>query len=206
MNSSLLRHPAVVAGVVVGLLAVIALNLRTFGPARRLAGHGIDRAVGHLVPPADLSQVVHDAVYGDDTGRGVALAGGGQGMGLARDPFSGASLAPRTVVTAPVKSHTPSKQRQEPLSCTAVMLGGARPLALVGGKAYGPGDRVRDQEVVAITTEGVRLRDRKGRETLLAVGPAPADSTSFHVVTRPVDRSDAGVTRLATDRPERTDR
>jgi len=206
VNSSLLRHPAVIAGVVVGLLAVAMLNLRTFGPARRLAGHGVDRAVGHLVPPSDLSAVVHAAVYGGTPGRGLAQAGGGQGLGPARDPFTGATTAPRVVTPEPPRPRASRPAPPQPLTCTAVMLGGARPLALMGGKAYSLGDRVRGHEVVAITTEGVRLRDTAGHETVLAVGPAPADSTSFHVVTRPVAPADAGVTRLATDRPERTDR
>jgi len=206
VNRSLLRHPVVIGGVVVGLLAVTVLNLRTFTPAGRLAGHGVDRAVGHLVPPSDLSDVVRDAVYGNGEGRGLAQAGNGSSPSLMRDPFSGGTVKPQVVSQAKPRPRAPRASKAAPLVCTAVMLGGQEPLALIAGKAYGPGDKVRGLEVLAINTEGVRLRQADGDETLLAVGPGLADSTSFHVVTRTHEPADAGVTRLATDRPERNQR
>ncbi|MEZ4387275.1 MAG: hypothetical protein R3D98_06790 [Candidatus Krumholzibacteriia bacterium] len=210
MNRSPLRHPVVVGGVVLGLLAVTVLNVRTFLPDGRLLRRGASSEAGYLIPPPDLADVVRDAVYGEG---GRTRAAGGRAAdepGLLRDPFSGGTLQPDQVVTpTPTQTATPRPRRKpgpDPLVCTAVMLGGQQPLALIGGQAYRPGERVRGHEVLSIGTDGVRLRRPDGGELDLTVGPARADSTGFHVVTGSRIEAGTGDTRLAADPGERNER
>ncbi len=205
MNRSLLRHPVIIGGVVVGLLAVTVLNLRTFLPGG--AGHQrANSALGYLVPPADLADVVRDAQAGETAHSGLATAGTGDIPGLARDPFSGGTVRPETPRPRRASATPRPARKPDPLVCTAVMLGGLQPLALIGGQAYRPGEEVRGNEVLTIDTDGVRLRRPDGKELLLAVGSARPDSATFHVVTRTRTDAGSGETRLAADPVERNKR
>ena len=89
MNPSLLRNPRVVAAVLLGLVAVIVLNVKTFAPRQGLFRRAADPMADHLAPPADLDEVVRGAVAGDNKTRQFAVAGASPGLGLSRDPFSG---------------------------------------------------------------------------------------------------------------------
>jgi hypothetical protein len=207
VNRPLLRHPAVIGGVIVGLLAVVALNIRTFASGRSFLDRGAGQARDYLVPPDDLSDVVHQAVYGEASDRGPAVAAAAAGPGLARDPFSGATTRPSApAAPSPRRAPTRAPAPSTPLVCTAVMLGGQEPLALIDGETRHPGDSVRGHEIVSIAADGVLLRRADGREIMLAVGPAASDSTGFHVVTGKQIGSSRGDTRLATESTERTER
>lgn len=206
MNRSPLRHPVVVGGVVMGLLAVTVLNLKTFLPGGKLLQRGGDRTAGYLTPPSDLADVVREAVAGDAASLGAAAMATAEAAGLARDPFSGAArrpVAPRQRAAAPAARPAPTPAA---LACTAVMLGGASPLALIDGEACRPGDQVRGHQVLSISPDGVRLRRPDGGELTLAVGAARADSATFHVVTEARFKTGTGETRLADDPVERNPR
>jgi hypothetical protein len=195
-----LKHPAVVLGVAVGLVAVGLLNLRTFGPELKLFGARHDDRSTHLTPPDDLEDVVRSAVAGRGPGD-LALAGDGAAGTLLRDPFTRASSRPQV---APVRTERRTRPRPAvpALECSAVLLGGERPLALIGGESYGPGDRVRDHEILTIDADGVRLRRPDGGELVLAVGPPQTDPPAYHLVTETRNDDDAGQTRLSASRTE----
>lgn len=206
MNRSPLRHPVVIGGVVMGLLAVTVLNLKTFLPGGSLLQRGGNHAAGYLTPPSDLADVVREAVSGDAAAPGLAASAAAEVGGLARDPFSGIArrpVAPRPRAAAP---EAPRAPRPTPLACTAVMLGGTSPLALIDGKACRPGDLVRGHQVLSISPDGVRLKRPDGGELTLAVGAARADSATFHVVTETRIKTGTGETRLADDPVERNPR
>lgn len=206
MNRSPLRHPVVIGGVVMGLLAVTVLNLKTFLPDGRLLQRGAERTAGYHVPPADLADVVREALAGELGKAGLATSTTAEGLALARDPFTGVKArptAPRPRPTAPAASRTP---KPSPLACTAIMLGGIDPVALIDGLACRPGDRVRGLEVVSIAHDGVLLKRPDGGELTLAVGSARADSASFHVVSETRMKDGAGETRLTVDPVERNPR
>ncbi len=199
-----LKHPVVILGVAAGLLAVGVLNLQTFGPRLGLLGAGGDQAPDPLVPPPDLEMVVQAARDGSGP-RPFATAGDGGATVSMRDPFtSGPSPAPPGPAPAPSRR---APAAAAPLVCSAVLLGGERPLALIDGHAAGPGDQVRGHEILTISTDGVTLRAPDGDQITLAVGPQTLADGAYHVVTgtRPADAG--GQTRLSASRsPERTER
>ncbi len=206
MNRSPLRHPAVVGGAAVGLAVIAVLNFQTFAAGSWFGASAGDPARDHLVPPSDLDDVVQEALCGDTRDPGLALAGRVGGPAVTRDPFTGGEALATPVVRAPDAAPRPRRSAPRPLACTAVMLGGEAPLALINGEAYRLGDRVRGQAIVAIATDGVTLLRDDGHQTVLAVGPPPDGSSGYHVVTETLTDEDRGSTRLADDSAERTDR
>jgi len=198
-----LKHPAVVIGVLCGLVAVGALNLQTFGPRLGLFGDRTAQPADPLIPPPDLEAVVQDAVQ-DAGRRPVATAGGSGWPAIARDPFASGAPAPPAPAAAVRKQ---PDRKPDPLVCSAVLLGGARPLALIDGESHGPGDSVRGLEILTIDADGVRLRKPDGSELVLAVGPPRDEPSAYHLVTETRSAADAGQTSLAGSRStERTER
>jgi hypothetical protein len=200
VKRSLLRHPAIIAGVVLGLAAVTVLNIKTFASGRWFAADSAERIANHLLPPADLDLVVQ-AALNEELGprRRMASAGLG-GPAITRDPFSGgAASRPAPAAATPAKKSA----APEPLVCTAVMLGGREPLALINGHTHRPGDRLRGEEIVRIDTEGVTLVRADGRQRRLAVGPDTDQKPAYRVVTGPSTDQDRGETHLAGELPER---
>ncbi|MBD3222918.1 hypothetical protein GF314_16945 [bacterium] len=206
MNRSLLRHPAVIGGVAVGLVVIAVLNFQTFAAGSWFGSGGGDQGADHLVPPSDLDDVVKDALRSGTRDPGLALAGSVGGPAVTRDPFTGGVATAPVAAREPEASPRPRPSAPRPLVCTAVMLGGESPLALVNGEAYRVGDRLRGQEIVAIETDGVTLLRDDGRQTVLAVGPPRDGDSGYHVVTETLTDEDQGSTRLAGDSSERTDR
>lgn len=204
MTRSPLRHPVVIGGVVVGLLAVATLNFMTFAPDRRGRSHRGGGADGYLTPPDDLASMVDDARRGPRGPAGTGAVRASAGGELMRDPFSGVARQAPTAAPAPRRNR--SRRTATALTCSAVMLGGERPVALISGRAYQPDQVVRGHTITAITADGVTLRRPDGGELVLAVGPARGDSLSFHVVTTLPAPDSAGETRLAPDTDERNDR
>jgi hypothetical protein len=192
--------------VACGLLAVVALNLQTFGPRLGwLAGD--DRAdPDALAIPEDLDAVVHGAVRSGTPGA-VATGAAATGAAPLRDPFR-APAAPRPApARRPARAPARAAAEPEPLRCTAVLLGGERPLALIAGATHGPGDAVRGHEILRITADGVRLRSPAGEVVDLRVGAGAEPDTTYHVVTETRGASGAGQTSLAASRTdERTER
>lgn len=205
MKRSLLRHPAVIGGVVLGLMAVTVLNLETFASGRWFGPDADEASASHLVPPADLEEVVRGAVAARNRDTGLALAGSLGGPTITRDPFTGSVAAPAPTTAKPA-SRAASRPKPAPLQCTAVMLGGRRPLALIDGESHGPGDSLGPWTIDAIDTEGVTLVRKDGRQKRLAVGPARDDEARYHVITEAEVGNDRGKTRLEDSSAERTHR
>jgi len=116
-----LKHPVVISGVVLGLLAVALLNLQTFMGEGKLLGRGAERSSADLAPPADLSDVVYQAVRGQAGGPRVAGAavGPGDGSGLVRDPFSGGTVRPEATVPRVAQPRPQRAPKPKPLICAA---------------------------------------------------------------------------------------
>jgi hypothetical protein len=203
-----LKHPVVISGVVLGLLAVALLNLHTFMGEGQLLGRGAERSTADLTPPADLSDVVHQAVRDQAGGPRVAgaAAGSGGGSGLVRDPFSGGTVRPEATVPRVAQPRPQRAPEPKPLVCAAVMLGGEQPLALIDGEARRPGQTVRGYLLLDITTTAVRLQRPDGSVLVLPVGQATSDTSGFHLVTGTVIDAGSGDTGLEVDPDERNDR
>jgi hypothetical protein len=192
---TLLRHPLVIAGAALGLVTVAVINVQTFAREGKVLGFGPGRGETHLTPPADLADVVQQAVQQERRARQAALGGQATGAPLTRDPFTAAPVGPAPAPVATARTARPAATAR-PLTCTAIFLGGSRPQALIDDETYGPGDRVRGYEILHIDTEGVRLRRPDGTTFHLSVGPARADSTGYHLVTRVREKNERAATQL----------
>jgi hypothetical protein len=176
-SHSKLRDPRVIAVVALALVGVGIANVLTFAPNLAAGRKTRQAAIGGLSVPGDLEQLARAAGRGCapvDSGDGSASQRHGDGdlaLDALRDPFrrSGMASATGSAVTSPARSRRPPALR-----CSAVMLGGGRPLALLNDETAGIGDRVRGWEVAHISARGVRLR-RGGEEQFLAVENPPAD-------------------------------
>ncbi len=203
-NRSSLRNPAVIAVVVVALGAVVVLNLRTFAPKQGARGRAAAGQFGQPALPSDLDAVVRDAALGLAAPADSVAEIAADRIVLGRDPF--ASGAKVTATSAPTRRTSTRRAPRSSLTCSAVLLGGERPVALIDGKAYGPGDVIRGHEVLSVDTEGVRLREPAGGELRLAIDTGESGD-SYHVVTRTQTREDRGLTRLdSKSDTERTNR
>jgi hypothetical protein len=176
-----LRHPLVIAATALGLMVVAMLNVQTFLGVGSLLGLGPGPGEDHLAPPSDLAETVQEAMQAGRAGRRVSAAQQGSGSGLVRDPFTGS--APAAAVRPPAPRRTEQRQRVKPLVCTAVFLGGPRPLALIDDETFGPGDKVRGLEVVGIDAEGVRLQRTDGSDIHLEVSSGESAPAQYHLVT-----------------------
>lgn len=59
-----------------------------------------------------------------------------------------------------------SAERQNPYQLSAILLGGTQPLAWVGGKLVGLGDRVEAMKVIKIKADVVVLQGKQSKRTL----------------------------------------
>lgn len=189
------RQALIIAAVVAGLAVVTVLNVRTFGPqrgGRQAAGATADFGASR----ADLDQALQAARRDLRQPPPVAMADSWPDAG--RDPF-GAARRTVEAVTAPASRPATARPRPQPnagLVCTAVFLGGARPLALINGKTYGAGDKVAGHTVGSVTTDGITVTDATGKEIFLAVGPLTDNDGRYHVITSTRTPADAGRTNL----------
>lgn len=165
----------VVVSVLVLALAVMTLNWRVFQPLR---SDGPNRAVSNeesVYVPGDL------AGMRDAASRRLATAGSAGGTGLQgldaagrteRDPFR----KPSDPAPKPIRRATRTGSRVAPakLACSAVMLGGDHPIALINDRPYGPGETVAGYRVVRVDDTGVQLLGAGGRLFLPVGGTAKA--------------------------------
>ncbi len=181
-RKTLSSRPAV-AGVLIVLAIVIAINVRTFAPRsthwrpRQVAG----AQAGMPLPP-DLQDVVrHSGQRTEGLGRGVD----GLRPDIARDPFSGNRVATAASVggiSDPLpRAAAPAPRRAGQPVCTAVMLGARAPTALIDNRLYHVGDPVGAFRVERIDARGVTLGGGGG--LFLPVGIAPKGEGSNVVVT-----------------------
>lgn len=188
-----LSSPPVVAGVFVVLAVLIAVNVRTFAPRRhggRAPSEADVRVQAHPALPMDLEEVLAKA--GQSTARlGEPLAG--PRPHVARDPFGTGAVVPVAVEPGGPAVAAPAPRPAGPV-CTAVMLGGGSPLALIDGRLCRVGDHVRQYTVDRIDARGVSLGG--DRKLFLPVGLASAGEGVHVVVTGVATGDRAGRTSL----------
>lgn len=179
-----LKSPVVIAVVLVLLAAVVVLNIRTFGSGRHEHGAGsAARAQAYPVLPGDLGELVRLAGQDLRNERPADVTDATSPANPRRDPFRDGKAVvkspPRAESRRPSRTH--SKRKPVP-PCSAVLLGGPRPLALIGSKTLGLGDRTADATIVEIGTGGVVLQDKDGhRRTLIVGGSVASGSFSIRV-------------------------
>ena len=200
------RQALIITVVVAALAAVTVLNVRTFGPQRsggRIAGASADFGASR----ADLDQALQAARQ--DLRQAPSGMAADTWPDAGRDPFGAARRAvqPGPEPTAKPTAARPRPQPSAGLVCTAVFLGGVRPVALINGSTYGTGDKVAGHTVGSITTDGITVTDAAGKEIFMAVGPLTAKDGRYHVITSTLTPADAGRTNLereaASERSER---
>ncbi len=191
-----LSHPGVIATVVVMMVVVVVLNIRTFGPKgprqRAVEPEAAATGGGSSAVPLDLNQVLARSA-----GAGMTVATGtwGDTPGVSRDPFRKRKAA-RSVTTTTSRPARARKTAPDTLVCSAVMLGGRQPVALIDGRPVAIGDRVHGCRVVRIATEGAWLRNARGVDVFLGVGEHRDSKKAFRMITDVPDRRDLGSTAL----------
>ena len=176
-----LSSPPVVAGVLVVLAVLIAVNVRTFTPRRSGArGHAGAEVRVQAYPslPMDLEDVLRRA--GRPAGDlGVPLTG--PRPDVSRDPFVAGSLAASPVAVSGAGQAPVRAVRAAGPICSAVMLGSGAPVALIDGRLCRVGDRVRQYTIERIDARGASLGG-EGR-LFLSVGVVSAGEGVNMVVT-----------------------
>ena len=190
-----------VAGLVLVLLAVVVIvNVRTFIPDLKRAAKRSVSVADEVSVPGDLDEAAHLAAV-----RLASLQLVGASPAVLADMMAGGD---HTVVSRPVRDpfrpgptsvtqlRTSGRQsgsgksggnqtratRQVPLSCTAVLLGGSRPAALIDGKFYQVGDQLSAYRLVHISREGALLRG-VAQEVFLPVRSPDSAGVSYPLVT-----------------------
>lgn len=193
-----LKSPATIAVVVVLLVAVVGLNIQTFGG--RPGGHNTSRGYrvqAHPPVPSDVTSLVNrDVAKALIQGRQSATTGV---QHLGRDPFFERKNQPQAQPKTRVKRKSGSSavaSRAKPLQCSAIMLGGKNPMAIIDGEGRYPGDKIRGMTLVGIDADGVTFKKSNGSTTHLAVGVQDDKNSSFRVVTRARKSGDQGQTHL----------
>jgi len=194
-----LRHPAVIAVVLLALTGVVVLNVRTFKPQdRRPETSRGYRLQAHPAVPLDARPALYSAeepAPGDKGAHALPAVDS-----LERDPFFPVRKQPQATRTANRNSRketaAPRRPAFKPPVCSAVLLMGQRPMAVIDGKGYHPGETVRGMTVLEITAEAVLLKDGQGKIHRLGTGPQKNDESHYRVVTRTRGADEQGRTRL----------
>ena len=170
----------VIVSIVVLLLAVVILNWRVFQPLRSNKTRQQVTQSDEVYVPDDLDGLKYMASQRlalANSGNAPAQAGSfGAGAGL-RDPFR-KSTDPTPAPIRGRSGSTKTSRQQVKLSCTAVLLGGKQPTALINNKPCHPGDIVAGYRIVRIDETGVLL-DNKSRRRFLPVGAGTNDQTHY---------------------------
>lgn len=177
-----LSHPAVIGVVVVLMAAVVVLNVRTFGSRSARNQRSVTAEVSAEGVPGDLDRLLERSAA---AGLATSEAGWGKAPDVRRDPFSDEILtekpAPRVPRTAgPSRSRSRSDSQ---LVCSAVMLGGKRPLAWINGRKVGVGEVVSGWRVTAIDPDGPHLQAGRDKQLFLPVGGGDKGNQKYRVVT-----------------------
>ena len=177
-----LKSPVLIAVVVVMGIAVTVLNIRTFGGPRHARRPQAARAQAGAALPGDLDELVRGA------GRDLRGDTGSHAPGAityrrpGRDPFTGPEGVPLDVTSIDaVPVGNTGQDHRDPV-CTAVLPGGRRPLAVIGGKTRTLGDSFDGWTLTGISAGGVVLRNTAGQQRRLPVtGSASAGTFSVSV-------------------------
>jgi|GEM_PF-2150074 len=187
-----LKSPPVVVTVLVLLAAVIVLNVQTFKSGTRNNRRNHVRLQAYPGVPSDMEQMVHAPAWDPVPAAASPQAAGHPG----RDPFFPPNdLPPARASRSAAESVT--RTGPKPLICTAVLLGGKRPMAIINDKTYGPGDTVRGMTINLVDTRRVELIKADGGSISLPVGIQTSDQTSFRMVTGSTGNRSQGRTSLA---------
>jgi len=180
------------------LVGVVVLNVSTFGGV----GQSRDSARGyrlqaHPPVPSDMGQMMKHAIEIRPSGN--SLGTGHVTTSLKRDPFFPTKAQPKPVMknsTRRRKTTTKPKARVKPLECSAIMLGGKLPMAIINEEGRHPGDSIRGMVLVGIDADGVTFRKSDGSTTHLSVGVQEAENQNYRVITRTRELDDQGRTSL----------
>ncbi len=154
-----LKSPITIVVVVFLLGAVTVLNVRTFGPllGRNETSAGY-RAQAHPPVPSDMRQL---AAHETELVRSRPLRDPALMVAsLDRDPFFPRQKQPRPVVTPTgggASGRKASAPAPKPLVCSAIMLGGRRPMAIINGEGRHPGDDIRGMILTGIDADKKEL-------------------------------------------------
>ncbi len=150
------KDPRLIVGVVIAVAVVVVFNARTFAPDLFQSGGMAGLPGAQMSESSDLTDLIREATrqagaLGDSTGMAapqqpVAMAW----SGLGRDPFLGQ-------IASPVTSTQKKRKAPPPLTCSAVLIAGEAPTAIINGKSLRAGQTVRGYTIVSINTDGVRL-------------------------------------------------
>lgn len=176
MSASRLSRNNVIAIVVVVIMGigVTVLNIQTFGKARRPHRPVQVQARDQLPLPADLATLVYEAGRPQTEEQTTAPSTVQERPRLKRDPF----LSNRKKVQL-AQTSQPVTDKQSPLACTAVVVGGRQNAALINGKTYAAGDRVEGLTVQSVSTKGVTLVDGGGKKVFLTVRDQDSESPAL---------------------------
>ena len=191
------KLPITLAVISIMLVGVIALNINTFGGSTlgRKSTRGY-RVQAHPPVPSDMGQRVFFAVdlkggqNGKKTGTVITTKG--------RDPFFPSKAQPVPVVR-PSSRKGKSKRSKvvaKPLECTAIMLGGKRPMAIINGEGRYPGDTIHGLVMVSLDADGVTFRKSDGSLKRIKVGVQESANEDYRVVTRVRETDHQGRTSL----------
>ncbi len=192
-----LKSPITIGVVVVLLAGVVVLNVNTFGSGGRIKSDRGYRMQAHPPVPMDAGHLVScDGGLPDFSAPQTSSAGA---IALHRDPFYPKKAQPVAVVSTSRKNSAKvktSRKKAKTLECTAIMLGGNNPMAIIGGEGHFPGEKIQGMLLVSVDADGVTLRKSNGQTVHLPVGVQEAKNPSFRVITRPKQKDDQGRTRL----------
>lgn len=189
-----LKSPVTIAVVTVLLVGVVFLNLNTFGGKGGKTSRGY-RVQAHPPVPMDVRQLVSCETNFQGAGRASAISM----ENLERDPFFPDQTQPVSVMASTVRRSSKRSQRKpkaKPLECSAIMLGGVQPMAIISGEGRHPGDKIRGMVLSAIDADGVTFIKANGSSFRLPVGVQEDNKDSFRVVTRVQNTDEQGRTRL----------
>jgi hypothetical protein len=191
-----LKSPVTIAVVIILLGGVAYLNVNTFGGMNKKSSRGY-RVQAHPSVPLDVGQLAVCEMGLPDSAHKKVSAFAVES--LQRDPFFPGQGQPKPMVQPTTKRRKKSvttRTRVKPLECTAIMLGGNQPMAIINGEGRYPGDKIRGLILTNIDADGVTFRQADGSFTHLAVGVQEDENQSFRVITRAQKREDLGRTRL----------
>ena len=178
--SSPLKNPVLIGVLVVAIAGVVILNMKTFGP-RKSAPRRYQAAVmdGPAVPP-DLPLLVREVAAATQSRPRTGADHGAAAAALDRDPFVPPRAA-KTPVTGTRRTNTTTAARPDPLVCTAVLTRGKQASARINDRFYTVGSKVRGYTVAWVASNGVTLKDKRGKSHFLPLNKESGRNKAFAI-------------------------
>ena len=191
-----LKSRGTIAVVLLLLVAVVYLNVNTFGGGQNKNSRGY-RVQAH--PPVPMDAVKEASFEAGTVSFSNHRPSAFLIEKLHRDPFSPGKKTAKIKhqrVSSSSKSLKKSQPKAKNLICTAIMLGGTQPMAIINGEGRYPGEKIQGMVLKAIDADGVTLQKAGGATVHLPVGVQEDKNPSFRVVTRNEKTEDQDPTRL----------